>query len=108
MKDTIIGIMSITLVIATIIAMTVLGLRIDRFVKPYQEETRRQTWENSISRNQGVNHLIAGYCMNLRTATDDGSRKAFAHLILDQSMSYSGELTGDTAACVAEAQSALR
>jgi hypothetical protein len=97
----------IVIAIFVIVGFTWFYLWLNRPAAKYSEETRRQVWEESVSREQGVNHLIAGYCFNMRTVTDPAQKKAFARLILDQSGSFSGELTADSQACVSEAKGTL-
>lgn len=101
------GLAVVAVVIGLFTGLRFFGLGVERVAQPYSEETRRRTWENSASREQGVNQMIASYCLNMRQATDAGSRKAFAHFVLDQSMTFHGELTGDTETCVNEAHVAL-
>jgi hypothetical protein len=104
---TLLGVVAFVGLILLITGLQFWGIGVQRVTQPYVEETRRRTWENSASREQGVNQMIASYCLNMRQASDPGSRKAFAHFILDQSMTFHGELTGDVATCVNEAHVAL-
>lgn len=106
-KVTATAICALVLLIAVGWGLGWFGLVTQRPMAKYGEETRRQVWENSISREQGVNHLIAGYCLNMRTAADPASKKAFARLILDQSGTFSGQLTDDSASCVSESNAVL-
>ena len=105
----------VTLVVAGgFVVLLILGLALGWFglvtqrpMAKYGEETRRQVWETSVSREQGVNHLIAGYCLNMRTSGEANTKKAFARLILDQSGTFVGKLTDDSAACVSESNAVL-
>jgi hypothetical protein len=81
------------------------GIFADRYVKPYQEETRKRTYDTSRQMEQGMNRDIARYCEQMRDTTRPlSSRKAVAALIRTNADTYDGVLTPDAENCVSEAK----
>jgi hypothetical protein len=108
MKDLVIGTTIVVVVLVSSVMLFFGGLRLDRFVQPYQEETRRQTYEHSVSREEGTEQQISAYCLNMETQKDPTMKKAFAHYIIDESADYNGPLSSEASRCLQEATDAIR
>jgi len=83
------------------------GLASFKFWAPRYEEARRQVTQQSIRRQEGVSEGIGALCMNMRLATDDPSKKAFAHLIVQQGVANNTILDSEAQGCVTDAQRTL-
>ena len=108
MKAFAIAVGACVLILLLTIGMTAFGLKMDRWVQPYQKETERLTYENSVAHQQGANSGIAIDCANMQSNTG-AQRLAFARFALTDAASYSGDrgLSADARQCVADAKSIL-
>ena len=77
------------------------------FWGPKFEEANRQITQQSIRRQEGVSEGIGALCLNMRTATDAGAKKAYAHLIIQQGVANNTILDGEAQGCVADANREL-
>lgn len=102
-------------ILAGLAALVVIGgltwfsLGMNRVAAPFAEETSRLTESNSRRRIDGVNAGIVSLCLNMRTAPDDASKRAFASMITTEADSFQRQdlLTSQARACRAEADAAL-
>lgn len=85
-------------------SLTWFGLVTQRPINKYQEETRAQVYDTSRRYQQGTNRDIARYCEQMRTASNDASKKAVGALIRSTVSTYEGPLTPDNQDCVIEAK----
>lgn len=92
---------------AILVGASVFSLYFDRVAQPFAQETQRRTYENSVSRQEGVEQQISAYCMNLKTSTDPIAKKAFAHYIISEAGSYHGELSPEATDCLSLASATL-
>jgi hypothetical protein len=88
-------------------ALNALGLASLSFWGPRYEEANRKIVQQSIRRQEGVNEGLAALCLNMKLATDNEQKKAYANLIEVQASATSTELTADTTNCKAEAERVL-
>lgn len=95
----------VVLAVVTVLGLGIGALIWNRYTMPYQETTRRLTYENSISHKEGTETMIASYCLNMRTASNPSDKKAFANFITTEASQFSGDLSPSAERCVHEAQS---
>lgn len=88
-------------------AINALGLASLTFWGPKYEEANRKIVQQSIRRQEGVNEGLAALCLNMKLATDEGQKQAYANLIVVQAGATGTELTGDTLNCKAAAERVL-
>jgi hypothetical protein len=92
--------------IVLVIGIACVSLLLGRPFGKYAEETRAQVYDTSRQFQQGTNRDIARYCEQMRTAKS-GGRTAVAALIRSTADTYSGPLSPDDQACLAEAKDAI-
>lgn len=78
------------------------GLIFNRHAAPYAEETRRMTYDQSRSYQQGMAVDLDELCRQRRLATDGGIKAALADTIRLRSARYMGELPSHVQECVNE------
>lgn len=84
-------------------AINAISLSSLTFWGPKYEEANRKIVQQSIRRQEGVNEGLAALCLNMRLATDESQKKAYANLIEVQASATGTELTTDTINCKADA-----
>lgn len=106
--DIAIGVIGAIVIIAFVFVASALSLGWNRVAQPYQKETDRLTYQNSVARQQGANNGIAQDCANMESNV--GAQKlAFARFVLSDAAAYVGDrgLSKSSMACVRDAKVAL-
>lgn len=87
------------LFILFIFAVAFFALGFDRVASPYQEQTRKITYDQSRTYQQGTQLDISRLCQKYDEAPL-GGKKAIAQLIRDTNATYTGQLTQSNQDCL--------
>lgn len=98
-----VGVGALIFIVALFFLLGGAGLFWNRVASPYEEETRKQTYDTSRQYEQGMNRDILLHCRSMRAANGAG-RKAEASYIIGQAGTFNGKLNSEAQACVSEAQ----
>lgn len=88
------GLILVILVVIGVLG-SVSGLFFNRWASPYQEETRRITYGQSLTYQQGAQRDFENLCLQYAQATDDASRDIIRSTTLRRKQDYVGPPLGD-------------
>jgi Flp pilus assembly protein TadB len=88
------------LAILLIAGLSFAALRWQRVTQPYQEQTRRLTYENSQTYNDGMAIDLSELCRQMKNATDQDVKSGLAETIRLRAARYHGQLPAKTQECV--------
>jgi hypothetical protein len=88
--------------IAAILGIGIIGMVWDRHAQPYQEETRRLTYEQSQTHTDAVAIDLSDLCRQYRTASDEDVKNGLAETIRLHAEHAHGQLPAKTEECVNE------
>lgn len=89
-------------IIGTIMLIALAFGAFDRFFKPFEEETRRQTFETSQTYNHGMAVDLDNFCRQYRITKDANEKAILADTIRLRVARYTGELPAHIQSCVEE------
>lgn len=96
------GFVGLVLIVALLFLLNGLGLLWGRQAAPYAEETRRQTFEQSATYQQGMALDLDALCRERKTTADAGGKAVLAETIRLRSARFKGELPSHIKECVNE------
>jgi uncharacterized protein YcbK (DUF882 family) len=90
------------LIVALLYGFGVMGMVWNRLASPVQEETRRQSYDQSRTYQQGMAVDLDELCRQWRTATDVQTKAGLADTIRLRAAPYRGELPPQVTRCLEE------